>query len=108
MCEDSCNLVVTSGEESVSIRSVERWLGDAGVDLPDPPAMAETGKQVAVVGSGPSGMAAAYYLRRTGHTVTVFDQREQPGGILRYGIPGIPATGGHHRRGGGPSRTDRH
>ena len=87
MCENSCNLVVTSGEESVSIRSVERWLGDAGVDLPDPSPEAETGKEVAVVGSGPAGMAAAYYLRRTGHEVTVFDRREQPGGILRYGIP---------------------
>ncbi len=87
MCEDNCNLAITTGEESISIRSIERWLGDAGMDLPDPAADAETGKRIAVVGSGPAGMAAAYYLRRTGHEVTVFDQRPQPGGILRYGIP---------------------
>ena len=87
MCEDRCNLAITTGEESISIRSIERWLGDAGSDLPDPIADEDTGKRIGVVGSGPAGMAAAYYLRRTGHEVAVFDRRPQPGGILRYGIP---------------------
>jgi NADPH-dependent glutamate synthase beta subunit-like oxidoreductase/Pyruvate/2-oxoacid:ferredoxin oxidoreductase delta subunit len=87
MCEDRCNLAITTGEESVSIRSIERWLGDAASDLPDPVPEEGTGKRIGVVGSGPAGMAAAYYLRRTGHEVAVFDRRPQPGGILRYGIP---------------------
>lgn len=87
MCEDRCNLAITTGEQSVSIRSIERWLGDTAADLPDPVADRETGKRVGVVGSGPAGMAAAYYLRRTGHKVEVFDRRPENGGILRYGIP---------------------
>ena len=72
---------------TVSIRSIERWLGDVSATLPHPVPEAESGKHVAVVGAGPAGMAAAFYLRRTGHMVTVFDRREHAGGILRYGIP---------------------
>jgi NADPH-dependent glutamate synthase beta subunit-like oxidoreductase/Pyruvate/2-oxoacid:ferredoxin oxidoreductase delta subunit len=86
-CEHSCNLTVVNGEESVSIRSIERWLGDETADIPHPLPEKETGKQVAVVGAGPAGMAAAFYLRRSGHRVTVFERREHPGGIMRYGIP---------------------
>ncbi len=86
-CEDACNLAITTGEESVSIRSIERWLGDATAYLPHPRPVEETDKQVAVVGSGPAGLAASFYLRRSGHQVTVFDRRERPGGLLRYGIP---------------------
>ena len=53
-----------------------------------PPAPAEaTGRRVAVVGGGPSGLTAAYYLQLMGHSVTVFEQRERLGGMLRYGIP---------------------
>lgn len=86
-CEDRCNLAIALGEEPVSIRSVERWLGDIAKHFRDPIPELETGKRIGVVGSGPAGMAAAFYLRRSGHRVTVFDRRRQPGGILRYGIP---------------------
>ena len=87
LCEQGCNLAVATDEKPLSIRSIERWLGDQTADLPHPYPTEETGKQVAVVGAGPAGMAAAYYLRRSGHKVTVFDCRESAGGILRYGIP---------------------
>ncbi len=86
-CEHACNLEAKTGEEPVSIRSIERWLGDETANLPHPVPSAETGKRVAVVGAGPAGLSAAFYLRRSGHRVTVFDRRKQPGGILRYGIP---------------------
>jgi len=87
-CEQECN----RGEfdESVSIRSVERFMGDyilenanEVIKLPK----TDTGKSVAIVGSGPAGLSAAYYLRMSGHRVTVFDQMEEPGGMLTYGIP---------------------
>ncbi len=83
-CEAECNLDAASGP--VSIRAVERWFGDATAHLPHPVGES-TGKKIAVVGAGPAGLAAAYYLRRTGHDVVVFDRRERPGGLLRYGIP---------------------
>ena len=86
-CEQACNLEEKTGRDSVSVRSIERWLGDETAHLPHPVPSRETGKQVAVVGSGPAGLAAAFYLRRSGHEVTVFDRRDLPGGMLRYGIP---------------------
>ena len=86
-CEHVCNLEETTDRPSVSIRGIERWLGDETASLPHPTPTEESGQRVAVVGSGPAGMAAAYYLRRSGHQVSVFDRRDRPGGILRYGIP---------------------
>ena len=86
-CEHACNLEEKTGQDPVSIRSLERWLGDETAHLPHPVPYAETGKHMAVVGSGPAGLAAAFYLRRSGHRVTVFERRDLPGGILRYGIP---------------------
>lgn len=86
-CEQACNLNEKTGRDSVSIRSIERWLGDETAHLPHPQPGRETGKRLAVVGSGPAGLAAAFYLRRSGHQVTVFDRRELPGGMLRFGIP---------------------
>lgn len=86
-CEQDCNR--TEFEGAVSIRSIERYLGDYILDHTDslfiPPA--ETGKKVAVVGSGPAGLAAAYYLKNTGYSVTVFEALEEAGGILTFGIP---------------------
>jgi hypothetical protein len=87
-CEQQCN----RGEfdESVSIRDIERFMGDYildnAADLMEAP-KAESGKSVAIIGSGPAGLAAAYYLRLSGHRVTVFDKREEPGGMLTYVIP---------------------
>lgn len=84
-CEDSCNRVTRDG--AVSIRTLERYLGDRAAAMPPPSPAADTGRRVAVVGSGPAGLAAAHYLRRSGHSVTVYERREEPGGVLRYGIP---------------------
>ena len=86
-CEHGCNLEEKTGQDPVSIRSIERWLGDETAHLPHPVPFTETGKRMAVVGGGPAGLSAAFYLRRSGHQVTVFDRRELAGGILRYGIP---------------------
>jgi NADPH-dependent glutamate synthase beta subunit-like oxidoreductase/Pyruvate/2-oxoacid:ferredoxin oxidoreductase delta subunit len=84
-CEAACNRSPYDGP--LSIRSLERFLGDAAADLPLRGPEQETGRSVAVVGSGPAGLAAAYYLRRSGHSVVVYEKRERPGGLLRYGIP---------------------
>ncbi len=87
-CEGDCN----RGEfdEAVSIRTVERFMGDYILEnsskLIKPPAT-DSGKSVAIVGSGPAGLSAAFYLRRSGHRVTVFDKMAEPGGMLAYAIP---------------------
>ena len=86
-CEDACNRAEL--DSPVSIHSVERFLGDLAIDREwwfDPPA-ARTGKRVLVVGAGPSGLSAAYHLARRGHEVEIRDAGEQPGGMMRYGIP---------------------
>jgi len=88
LCEQECNR--DEFDESVSIRDIERFLGDYilenAYEIIKPP-VTDTGKSVAIVGSGPAGLSAAYYLRRSGHHVTVFDRMEEPGGMLAYGIP---------------------
>ncbi len=87
-CEPECKR--GGFDEPVAIRCVERGLGDYmlenGPEFYRPPDEA-SGKAVAVVGSGPAGLAAAYYLRRSGHRVTVFERLPEAGGMLRYTIP---------------------
>ena len=87
-CEASCVLGIN--EPPVSIKSIERAIVDRawaeGWILPEPP-LERTGKRVAVVGSGPAGLAAAQQLARKGHLVTVFEKADRIGGLLRYGIP---------------------
>ncbi len=83
-CENPCNREPLGGAIAVSM--VERFLGDVEGDVVPQPAP-PTGKKVAVVGSGPAGLAAAYNLRLAGHEVRVFDDKPAPGGYLRTGIP---------------------
>jgi NADPH-dependent glutamate synthase beta subunit-like oxidoreductase len=86
-CESVCNRA--SLDSAVSIHSVERFLGDLARERGwpfDPPAPS-TGKRVLVVGSGPSGLSAAYHLARLGHAVEIRDAGDEPGGMMRYGIP---------------------
>ena len=87
-CEAACTLNINN--EPVGIKSIEHAIVDKGWEMgwiaPLPP-KAKTGKKVAVVGSGPSGLAAAQQLARVGHAVTVFEKNDRPGGLLGYGIP---------------------
>jgi glutamate synthase (NADPH/NADH) small chain len=87
-CESACVLGIV--EEPVAIRTIEQAIADRGFlegwIVPRPPAR-ETGRSVAIVGSGPAGLAAAQQLRRSGHAVTVFEKEDRIGGLLRYGIP---------------------
>ncbi len=85
-CESECNRNELGG--SINIHTIERFLGDRFRERP--PAMKKapmTHKRVAVIGSGPAGLSAAYHLALQGHKVTAFEQFEKPGGMLRLGIP---------------------
>jgi len=87
-CEAACVLGIN--QPAVSIKLIERSIveraWDEGWIQPEPPGQA-TGKKVAVVGSGPAGLAAAQQLRRAGHSVTVYEKNDRIGGLMRYGIP---------------------
>jgi len=92
-CEEHCRR--DEVDEAIAIRDSHRYAGDMvlkaqreGIEPPLPfETEPKTGKRVAVIGSGPAGMSAAYYLLLSGHDVTVFERDELPGGMLRYGIP---------------------
>ncbi|HAZ12365.1 MAG: hypothetical protein A2X86_03925 [Bdellovibrionales bacterium GWA2_49_15] len=89
LCESACNR--NGFDESVSIREAERFLGDyilanAAKFMKAP--KKQLAKKVAIIGSGPAGLSAAFYLRKLGYRVTVFDKMPEAGGMLRYCIPG--------------------
>ena len=89
-CEGSCVLGINN--PPVTIKNIECSIADHGWDegwiTPEPPKV-RTGKKVAVVGSGPAGLCAAAQLNKAGHTVTVFERADRPGGLLMYGIPNM-------------------
>ncbi len=87
-CEAGCNR--NQVEDHVGINAVEQFIGDWGLENQArfEPAAESTGKKIAIVGGGPAGLAAAYQLRRRGHDCTIFDERAELGGMMRYGIPG--------------------
>jgi glutamate synthase (NADPH/NADH) small chain len=89
-CEGSCVLGISAAP--VTIKTIEAALADRGWEqgwiFPETPPV-RTGKKVAVVGSGPAGLAAAEQLNRAGHAVTVFERDDRPGGLLMYGIPNM-------------------
>ncbi|MBG7622465.1 glutamate synthase subunit beta [Herbaspirillum sp. AP02] len=95
-CEAACTLGINS--DAVGIKSIEHFIIDKGWEngwvVPQPAAI-KTGKKVAVVGSGPAGMAAAQQLARAGHDVTVFEKSDRVGGLLRYGIPDFKMEKSH-------------
>lgn len=87
-CESACNRA--EWDEPIAINALERYIGDAGLaagGVLTPPAAAPLKRRVAVVGAGPAGLAAAYFLTRLGITAEIFEASEEPGGVLRWGIP---------------------
>ncbi len=87
-CESAC--VLDIDDDPVMIKQIEYWIinnaFEQGWVVPEPP-LTRTGKRVAVVGAGPAGMAAAAELNKVGHSVTVYERDEAPGGLMRFGVP---------------------
>ncbi len=88
-CEDGCRRVAIE-DEPVHHNYIKRFVADWEMNLPEikkPDILPETGKKIGIIGGGPCGLSAAYYLRRLGHSVTILDAKPALGGMLRYGIP---------------------
>ena len=89
ICEHPCEVRCrrTLMDDPINIRGLKRFAVEHAGEVPVPEPAEDTGKRVAVIGGGPGGISAAYYLRLMGHDVTIYEQRKQLGGMLRYGIP---------------------
>ncbi len=89
ICEHPCEVRCrrTLMDDPINIRGLKRFAVEHAGNVPVPEPAESTGKRVAVIGGGPGGISAAYYLRLMGHDVTMYEQRKQLGGMLRYGIP---------------------
>ena len=84
-CEARCRRRMI--DDAINIRGLKRYAVDHAGEVPQPECAPATGKKIAIVGGGPSGLSCAYYLALMGHSVTIFEERQQLGGMLRYGIP---------------------
>ena len=89
ICEHPCEARCRRGmvDDAINIRGLKRYAVDHAGDVPQPAPARSTGKTVAVVGGGPGGLSAAYFLALMGHKVTLFEKRTYLGGMMRYGIP---------------------
>lgn len=89
VCEHPCEMTCRRSlvDDAVNICGIKRYAADAATRHEPPASLPATGKSVGVVGGGPAGLTAAYYLSLMGHDVTIYDQREKLGGMTRYGIP---------------------
>ncbi|HCN88825.1 MAG TPA: glutamate synthase [Oxalobacteraceae bacterium] len=95
-CETAC--VLNINDDPVGIKSIEHFIIDKGWEngwVVPQPSTVKTGKRIAVVGSGPAGLAASQQLARVGHAVTVFEKNDRVGGLLRYGIPDFKMEKSH-------------
>lgn len=89
ICEHPCEVRCRRSmmDASINIRGLKRYAVEHAGDVPVPKPLSPTGKKVAVIGGGPGGISAAYYLSLMGHAVTLFEAKKKLGGMLRYGIP---------------------
>ena len=92
-CETHCRRTIV--DSPLNIRGSKRFAVDHAGEVPAPPRAPSSGKTVAIVGGGPSGLTAAYFLSLMGHTVTVFERKPKLGGMLRYGIPSYRLPGSY-------------
>lgn len=89
ICEHPCEARCRRNaiDDAINIRGLKRMATELAGDVPAPKCMEKTGKRIAIVGGGPSGLSAAYYLQLMGHQTVVFEMNDKLGGMLRYGIP---------------------
>ena len=92
-CETHCRRTIV--DSPLNIRGIKRFAVDHAGEVSAPPRAPSSGKTVAIVGGGPSGLTAAYFLSLMGHTVTVFERKPKLGGMLRYGIPSYRLPGSY-------------